>query len=172
MALKIKQGAELASKFFDTTLIVLSFISGLLLVFITFSIGYAILSRLLNLPSLIWVVQFNEYALLWVTFLGTAWVLKNDQHTSIDILTRFLGGKTMAVLKCLHGVLGMGLCSILTWYGALTVIDQFQRGTIDVKAIDIPMYLILFVIPLGFFLLFIQFLRNLFHAIVELKGHA
>lgn len=170
MAFKIKQRVELVSKFFDGTLMVLSFISGLLLVFITFSIGYAILSRLLNLPSLIWVVQFNEYALLWITFLGTAWVLKNDQHTSIDILTRFFGGKTMAVFKCLHGILGIGLCTALTWYGTLTVIDQFQRNTVDVKAIDIPMYLILSVIPTGFFLLLLQFLSNLYHAIVELKA--
>jgi hypothetical protein len=50
-------------------------LGGLLLLFITFSIAYSIVTRKLDLPTPVWVVQFDEYALLWVLFLATAWIL-------------------------------------------------------------------------------------------------
>jgi TRAP-type C4-dicarboxylate transport system permease small subunit len=38
---------------------------------------------------------------------------------------------------------------------------MFQRGIMDVGAVDVPKYLVLLVIPLGFFLLTLQFLRKI-----------
>jgi TRAP-type C4-dicarboxylate transport system permease small subunit len=49
---------------------------------------------------------------------------------------------------------------VFTWYGTLVTWDQFQRGVTDVQAIDFPKYLVLMVIPSGFFLLTVQFLRR------------
>lgn len=165
----IKRGAALFSKTLDRLLVILSIIAGLLLVFITFSIGYSILARLLNLPSFIWVVQINEYAMLWLTFLATAWLLKSEQHVYLDIVTRFLSYKAKASMRCFHSLLGMGLCFTFAWFGTKTVIDQLQRGTIDVKSIDVPMYIVTIIIPLGFILLFLQFFRNLYRAAGELR---
>ena len=47
--------------------------------------------------------------------------------------------------------------------------DQFQRGVTDVQAIDFPKYLVLSVIPLGFFLLTVQFLRRFISNLVKCR---
>lgn len=135
-------------------------LGGLLLLFITFSIGYSIVTRKLDLPTPIWVVQFNEYALLWVTFLATAWILSKDKHVSVEFLVQFLGKKGRRTMALIHSLMGLGLCGVLCWYGMSTTWDYFVRGVIDVGAVNVPKSYILAVIPLGFLLLVLQFVRK------------
>ncbi len=143
----------------------LAVLAAFLLLFVTSSISYAILTRVLGLDSPVWVVQFNEYALLWITFLATSWILASDKHVSIDLITGKIGPRWKTRMSLVHALLGAGVCGILTYYGSLTVVGQFQRGVIDVKAVDVPKSLVLLVIPLGFGLLFLQFLLRFIRTI-------
>jgi len=138
----------------------MAILAGSLLLFVTFSISYSILTRASGVSSPVWIVQFNEYALLWITFLGTAWVLARDKHVSIDLLTGRLSPGKQCFFKRVHGVLGILVCLVLVWYGTWVTLGQFERGVTDVQAIDVPKYLVLMIIPLGFFLVAVQFLRQ------------
>lgn len=111
----------------------------------------------------------NEYSLLWVTFLGTAWVLADDRHITIQLLTDRLGTSGRYVLTLIQNLVGAVLCSVFCWYGILTTRDHLIRGVMDTQAIDVPKGYILAVIPLGFFLLFLQFLRKLMVALTDRK---
>jgi hypothetical protein len=46
---------------------------------------------------------------------------------------------------------------------------MFERGVIDVQVVDIAKYKVLFVIPLGFLLLALQFLRKMFIAVQSIR---
>ncbi|MCA1960789.1 MAG: TRAP transporter small permease [Desulfomonile sp.] len=159
-------------KLIDFIVTAFAFIAGTLLVLMTVSIGYAILSRAVGLPFPLWVVQFNEYALLWITFLGTAWVLGRNRHIAIDLMTRRLGPRTKAVFEFLHSVVGAGVCAVIFWFGIKTVLSLYQRGVTDVSAVDIPRYLVLLVIPLGFLLLAFQFVRKVFTGALSIRASA
>ena len=160
------------SRILDKLVNGLAVLAGLLLLFICFSICYSILTRSLGLPSPAWILQFNEYALLWITFLGTAWVLVRGKHVSVDLLTGRMGERTGKYFSLVHGILGTAVCLVLLWYGSSTTWGQFQNGIIDVKAVDVPKYLILMIIPIGFFVLSLQFLRQIFTALRTLRGGA
>ncbi|MEE4363971.1 MAG: TRAP transporter small permease [Desulfotignum sp.] len=150
------------NKAIDKLLGIMAFFAGVLLLFVTFSISYTIFSRITGLSSPLWVLQCNEYALLWITFLGTAWVLKRDKHVSIDLVTGRLSPKKQSWFRLFHSLLGMLLCLVFLWYGTRVTIEQFQRGVVDVQAVDVPKYIILMVIPIGFFALVLQFARQFF----------
>lgn len=145
-----------------------AFIAGFLLLFVTFSISYSIISRAVGFPSPVWIVQFNEYALLWITFLGTAWVLARGKHVSIDLLTGRFSDRKKSWFRLFHGILGTIVCSVFIWYGFWTTFGQYKRGIVDVQAIDMPKYLILMIIPIGFLLLAIQFIRQVFYTCLEI----
>lgn len=149
----------------DRVCVFLAVLSGLIIVFVTLSIGYAILSRATGLPGAVWVVQFNEYALLWMTFLGTAWLLARKKHIAVHIVIQRLGEKGKRVVSVVHALMGMALCGLFCWFTAFTAIEKIRRNVIDVQAVDIPIGYVLIVIPLGFLLLFLQFLRNLVEAL-------
>ena len=148
----------------------LAVLAGLLLLFITFSIGYSIFVRQVNLPSPVWVVQFNEYALLWITFLATAWILFKDKHVSIQILSERLSERGQKILELIQSAMGLGLCGILCYFGSYTTLEQFNRNVINVQAIDVPQALVIMIIPIGFFLLSLQFLRKLIAGLAGLQS--
>ncbi|MCX8022562.1 MAG: TRAP transporter small permease [Syntrophorhabdaceae bacterium] len=149
-------------KFFDRINDFLAVVISIILVLMTLTIGYAIFARAVRLPGPVWIVQFNEYAMLWATFLGAAWLLSKKRHVSIELVVSRLGRGTQKVIHLVHSLLGMGLCATLCWYGAATTIENFQRKVINVQAVDVPMAYVLVVIPFGFFLLLLQFIRNFF----------
>ncbi len=153
----------------DRISIALAVLAAGLLLFVTFSISYAILTRVLGLNSPIWVVQFNEYTLLWITFLATAWVLTRGKHVSIDLVTGKMNPGWKRRMSLVHASMGTGVCGIIAYYGSLTVWGQFQRNVIDVKGVDVPKYLVLIVIPLGFGLLALQFLCRFIQGIRTMR---
>jgi C4-dicarboxylate transporter DctQ subunit len=152
-------------KALDRVCTFLAVLSGVIVVFVTFSIGYSILSRATGLPSAIWVVQFNEYALLWMTFLGTAWLLGRKKHISVHIILQRLSEKNKKRVAVIHALMGMVLCGLFCWFTTFTTIEKIGRNVIDVQAVDVPIGYVLIVIPLGFLLLFLQFIRNLVEAV-------
>jgi TRAP-type C4-dicarboxylate transport system permease small subunit len=146
-------------------------LAGLLLLFMTFSISYSIFTRALSLRSPVWTVQFNEYSLLWVTFLGSAWVLRRRKHVAVDVITSRLGPSGKRIAEVVHSLLGIGVCGVLCWTTALMTLNLFQRGVTDVQAVDMPKYLVLMIIPAGFLVITAQFFRNLAASLRRTKGN-
>ncbi|MBN1106794.1 MAG: TRAP transporter small permease [Deltaproteobacteria bacterium] len=149
------------SRFLDRIMTGMAVLAGLLLLFITFSISYSIFTRALGFQSPVWTVQFNEYSLLWMTFLGSAWVLSRRKHVAVDVVTARLGPAGKRIAEVVHSLLGIGVCVTLCWYSTIMTLNLFQRGVTDVQAVDVPKSLILMVIPAGFLVLTAQFVRNL-----------
>ncbi len=142
--------------------ITLASLAGLLLLCIVVSIWMSIALRMLNIQVPLWSVQFSEYSLLWITFLGGPWLLRKNQHVSVDIITRRLGIHKLSIVHIIHGLLGLIICGVLAWYSGVIVLNDFRRGIMDTRAVDVPEYLILSAIFAGFLLLAIEFLRGLF----------
>lgn len=156
-------------KVLDKILAGLAVLSGLLLLFITFAIFFTIFTRFLNIPGPVWAVQFTEYALLWMTLLGTAWVLKQQRHVSVDLITSRLSAQTKVYFNLAHSIMGGVVSGILCWYGAVVTWGQYQRGVTDIQVVDMPKYLILIIIPIGFLFLAGQFLRNFLTDLKKVK---
>jgi TRAP-type C4-dicarboxylate transport system permease small subunit len=165
-------GRLLLGKLLDRILTGMAALAGLFLLFIAFSISYSIFTRALNLPSPVWTVQFNEYSLLWMTFLGSAWVLSRRKHVAVDVFTSHLGPERRRIAEVVHSLLGMAVCAVLCWQSSLMTLNLFERGVTDVQAVDMPKSLILVVIPAGFLVLTAQFLRNLTASLGSNKAEA
>jgi len=154
-------------KLIDKVLTTLAVFAGLLLLFIIFSVSYTIFARFLGFAGMISVIQFTEYSLLWITLLGAAWVLKRDKHVSVDLLTGRMGPRIY--LDLAHSVMGMAVCGVLCLYGTMVTWGQYQRGVQDIQVIDVPKYLILIIIPVGFLFLTVQFLSKFIKSLKEIR---
>ena len=136
-------------------------LAGLILLFITFSISYGITTRAFGIQSPVWTVQFNEYSLLWMTFLGYGMGPEQAQTRG----DRYHHGQAESRCEKDRGdhpqLMGIGVCAVLGYFSFLMVLNLYQRGVMDVQAVDIPKSFIVFIIPFGFFFLTMQFLRNL-----------
>lgn len=103
-----------------------------------------------------WVVEFSEYALLYITFLSCAYILKKEGHITVDIVTSRFSLEKKSFLSILQYGVSAVISLVLLWIGAKTTFDHYQRGIYNPTVLQIPMAYILMVIPIGGFFLLIQ----------------
>jgi TRAP-type C4-dicarboxylate transport system permease small subunit len=156
---------------FDFILEFLAFLAGMILLVITFVVAFAAVVRYLGFRPPIWVLQWTEYGLLWMTLLGAAWLLREGGHIRIDTVITRLYFKSRHKVEIIDDVLGLIVCVIIFWFGTLHTIDLYQRGIMDVKGAIVPKFPIFLIIPLGGLVLAIQFGRQLFKRIRSKPEH-
>ena len=110
-----------------------------------------------------------EYSLLYITFAGTAWVLKRDSHVKIDILNTLLSPRHVCILNFISNIIGVFVCSVLTYYGTKVTWDHFERGMYNPTLMEFPKGPLLLIIPVGTFLLLIEFIRRTLKNFEELR---
>lgn len=131
-----------------------------LLIFIMLAVCAEIVMRyFLNAPIL-WVVEISEVILLYITFLGAAWLLRREGHVRIDMLLTRLPPKAQVLLNIITSTIGILMWLALTWYSIVVTLDLFQRGVLTPTVLHLPKFAIIVIIPVGSLLLAIQFLRR------------
>ena len=66
-------------KFFDRLSDAMAALAGVLLVLISAAMCYTIFMRFIFRQTTIWIIPMSEYALLWIVFLGTTWLLRRGR---------------------------------------------------------------------------------------------
>lgn len=158
---------------FDVTLNLFSFVAILIMVFVLISVCLGVFMRYFLQNPLGWVVQTSQYSLVFVTFLAAAWVLRREKHVTMDLLTNCLSPGKKAVLGIITSIVGALVCLIITYYSFLVTLDHFKRNIYDMQVVEVPLGPMFAVMTLGFFTLFIQFLRRVLEFFDErrtLKG--
>ena len=138
----------------------LAILGAALIVIAMLIVTLGVVMRYLLHNPLVWVLETTEYILVWFTFLGAAWILKKEGHVKVEILTDKLSPRVQALLGIITSIIGAILCSFLIIYGTQIVWDSFQRNILMTTMLKPPRAPLLAVIPIGSFLLFIQFLRR------------
>ena len=149
-----------ASSFFDLILKIFAFLGGAILAFLMLAVCWDVLARAFWAKPLRWVLEFTEYGLLYMCFLCTAWVLKNDRHVISDLLLVALSKKVQALFNTITSIVGGIICMILTYVGWGVAWEKYQAGAYQPTVIQPPDFPLYLVIPVGCLLLTIQFSRR------------
>ena len=152
---------------FDRILNVSAVLGGLLLVLIMLAVSTKVVFRYFLHMGLLGVDEISEILLLCITFLGAAWLLRRGGHITIDLLFIRLKPKTQTWLNLITSVLGMIMSLILVWYGTAAIVSFWQRGVMTPTILELPRAATIAIIPVGSFLLGIQFLRRAWSCISE-----
>lgn len=145
---------------FDRTVDVFSIMGGVLLVAIMLAVSVKIIFRYFLHEALVGVDEIAEISMLYLTFLGAAWLLRRGGHITIDLLFARLKPKTQARLNITTSVFGLFISLILVWYGTTATVSFWQRGILTPTIMELPRALIIGIIPVGSLLLALQFLRR------------
>ena len=113
----------------------------------------------LNRPHA-YVDELVKYSIVYITFLGAAWLLKSDGHVKLDLVVDRLSTRSGSVLNIVTSIVSAIVCLIVGWYGSLLIWNSFREGFHMNSVLAPPEWIIFLIIPIGFFLLFIQFLRR------------
>lgn len=158
---KYLEFARLGEAVYDRVIGALFYLACILLTLPVLVISFEITYRFFTGRSQMWVVEFSEYVLLLIPFLATAWVLKKGQHIRMDIVVNRFNIRTQAILNIVASVIAALICLVLVWYGWDVTWESFLKGTRFFNVIGLPRAPFTVFIPIGGFLLFIGFIRNI-----------
>lgn len=145
---------------FDYILNILVVFAGILVAFAWVTACFEVVMRyFLNRPTS-WVLEINEYAIGWVTFLGAAWLLREEGHVKIDFVVERLNQRAQFLLNFITSCLCVAIWGVLTWYAWEVFWRFYQQGVLTSTALELLRAPIIAIMPIGCFLITIQFLRR------------
>ena len=104
--------------------------------------------------------EIITYSLLWMTFLGTTAIMRMNSHVKMDSLTGQLSPKTEALLNSITHCVCVLLAGVMLFYTIKLTITDYQTDFILASILNPPKWPIEIIIPIGFFMLFVQIIRN------------
>jgi TRAP-type C4-dicarboxylate transport system permease small subunit len=145
---------------FDTILKIMRAVAGVILVGTMLIIGISVVTRYFFNRPIGFAQEFSEYGLVILTFLTIAYVLKEEGHVSMDLLTNHLKPKAKAVL----GAVTSAVCTVVSFilfHKALSVIGmEFRLGYVTYTQLAPPKFIFTVFIALGLFTLGVQLIRR------------
>lgn len=145
---------------FDCINIVLASFAGIIIISTMLGITFDVTNRFLFNESQTGLIELTEYGLLYITFLGAAWVLKLEGHVSLDFVLARLKPRSRALANFITSIIGLALCLIVAWYGVKVTWDHFHVAVFESVVLGIPDAYVLIAIPIGSLFLSIQFLKR------------
>lgn len=149
-----------AGSVFDWLISFLMVLGALVLAFLLVAVCWDVFARSVFGRPLAWVLEFTEYGLLYMTFLGAAWALKNEAHVVTDIVLVALSPENRALLNLATSILGAIVSLLLAWFGWEVSWAKLKSGSYQPTEMEPPDFPLFVIISIGSFLLFIQFIRR------------
>ena len=141
-----------------------------LIAFLMISVTYSVILRYFFHSSVFGLFESWEYSILYITFLGAAWLLREEGHVSMDLLLIRLEDYAQSVLNAITSMVGAIACLTLAWYSTQQFMMIFEQGLRLVRGeLYAPKWIIFIIIPLGSYLLSIQFLRRTYKFALKAK---
>ena len=112
-----------------------------------------------------WVNEFSEYALLWLAFLASPWVLREEAHVKVEMLTDALSPAWRHKFHVTTSLVGAAVCALFCWVSTAYVLEVFGTGEFLFKSVQLPKWSVMAVMPPGLALLAIQFVRRALHPV-------
>ena len=156
----LRKVSTTSSELFDNILRGASVVSSILIWVMIILVWFQVIARNFTEIVVPWTLELAEWSLLYICFVGAAWVLKNEGHVRIDIAINYLDQKNQALINGIMSIVGAVICLIITWYSAEMTWGLFQLDSKIVSVLDMPKGAITVIIPIGSLCLFIQFLRR------------
>lgn len=119
------------------------------------------------------IVELEWHLFALIFLLGAGYSLKHDRHVRVDVFYASFSPKKQAIVDLLGTLFFLlPFCLIVTFYSWKFTANSFalNEGSSDPSGLP-ARYLIKGVIPIGFFLLFLQGISLFLKAVLVLKGN-
>jgi len=149
------------AKAYDAVIFGMAALAAFLMAAMMVVICIDVLLRNLGYQSSAHFFTFTEYALLMVPCMGAPWLVREKGHIYVEILLMTFGERARARMTTAIGLVCIALCLVLAWYGFDITWQNFVQNEKDVRSLDMPRWMVVMWIPVGFFLMGVEFARHL-----------
>ncbi len=134
------------------------------------SAANAMIRYAFDLSSNAWL-ELQWYLFAVVVMFGASYTLQKNEHVRVDVFFMQLSPKQQAWVDIIGGVLFLlPACAVIGYYSWPFFLDSWVRNETSTNAGGLIRWPVKFIIPLGFFLLFLQGLSEIIKRIAVLEG--
>lgn len=105
--------------------------------------------------GLIWIDPLLRIMVLWVGLLGAMAASRQNQHITIDVLSKFLPARFKRPLQSLVGLLAAALCLLLAWHGLRFTQMEYESATQIISGL--PSWCCVLILPFAFGVMALRF---------------
>jgi TRAP-type C4-dicarboxylate transport system permease small subunit len=110
------------------------------------------------------------YTLVWMTFLGTTALLRNNGHVKMDSITGRLEPRTQALVNFITSCACILLMVGMSYYTIKLTVHDYLTHFVLASIVNPIKWPIEMIIPISFLMLLIQLVRNAFKYFNTFKG--
>ncbi|MCJ7873369.1 TRAP transporter small permease subunit [Phaeobacter sp. J2-8] len=115
--------------------------------FLVIATGYAVVLRYWAGAPLHWMEEASGIALIWIVMIGAIAAERDNEQLSIPIFVEAMSRRGQVIVKCVIGILSVGLLALLAYYG-VTLAEKVAFKLTGV--LKISWYWIDIAVPVGF----------------------
>ena len=145
---------------FDRILEITSAVGKAMIMFTMLAICAHVGMRYIFGKPLNWVIDVSTILLPYITFLAAAWLLRSEGHVAVDFIFAQLKPRRQFLLQIINSLICSAVCAIITFYGAIETISVWKLDLYVGMPLEPPKWIVIIIIPLGSFVLFVQFIRR------------
>jgi TRAP-type C4-dicarboxylate transport system permease small subunit len=149
-----------AERFFDRLMNLMLLVSGVIVILDTVLVAQDVIVR--KSLDYTWspLYEILTYSLVWMTFLGTAAIYRDDGHVKLDSFMQLLPKRTQTFINFLTSCAVVVLCIFMCFLTARLTINDALNHFVLATILNPPKWPIEIIIPIAFFMLFIQAIRH------------
>lgn len=161
--------SRLLNRASDITSLVSASIAASCVIIMALMVGVGALSRyIISLPVPM-VDEFGAYLLVFITFLGAGYALKEKSHISVDFVVRMLSKRVTDWLAVVTDIISILATIVLIVLTAQVAAGSFRSNLQTYAALNIPIGPVQLAMPIGLSLLVIVFLHILSTSIKSVR---
>ena len=108
------------------------------------------------------IFTFAEFGLLYIVMAASPWLVRERGHVYIELVTAAMpSGIQRPFSRFVTGIC-IVICLVLVWYTFGATAKAYRFGDAEMRSLDMPKYLLLGAMPIGFGLMALQFARFTF----------
>jgi TRAP-type C4-dicarboxylate transport system permease small subunit len=146
----------------------LDIVNAVLLAVMVMAIFVQVVARYVFNHALSWPEELGRFLFAWIVFLAIVSVMRADEMLSLELLYRWIPIKIGKILKLLISIACLGFLLIILKGGFELMIRQSSQISI---ALEIPMWIVYVVIPIGTLLMAVALLIKIAGQILGLFAH-
>lgn len=148
-------------RLYDRFVIGLAVLAAASLGLVIFAIAADVILRNLGLRPWQATSALVEYTLLFSTMAGAPWLVRRHGHVAITSFVELLPRAPRRLVGMLVLALSAATLALLCWRAAAVGLDMVERGSVDIRSIGIPSWVLYAMLSGGFGLMAAEFLRLL-----------
>jgi C4-dicarboxylate transporter, DctQ subunit len=120
---------------------------------------YDVSTRNLGLRPPYWGVNTVEYALFWIALLSVPDLVRTRGHVSVEVVLAALPERSRYRLSTAVSLVAAVLCFFVAWRSGGSFLKAWTSGAYEVRAFDMPEWIVYLPMPISFALAGLMFLR-------------